>query len=435
MDFEIPFFPEQASTIASLIDLFTFGVIGLGLAIGVVVVFVIIYFVTKYNATADADRTNPIDEHTAIEITWSVIPLALVLGVFVWSANIYFNMYTPPTDTLNLNVIGKQWMWKVQHPTGQREINTMHVPVNQPVKLTMTSQDVIHSFYVPAFRIKQDVLPGRYTTMWFEATKTGEFFLLCAEYCGTEHAMMVGKIVVMEPADYERWLFGGPTSTSAGGVAASGGSGPSGEALFTEQGCTSCHKLDGSPGIGPNLLAVGSSVELDSGEMVPFDEEFVRESIIDPEAKIVAGYSPVMPTYQGKFNEEELFALVGYVQSLNSGQSSEVVVEDNATEEVAPTESSGGQGLFQAKGCNACHTTDGTPLVGPSLGGRDSATVELDNGETVPFDEEYIRESIINAPAKIVTGFTPMMPVYEGQLADDEVGQLVEYIKSLNDVE
>jgi cytochrome c oxidase subunit 2 len=142
-----------------------------------------------------------------------------------------------------------------------------------------------------------------------------------------------------------------------------------------------------------------------------------------------------MPTYQGKFNEEELFALVGYVQSLNSGQSSEVVVEDNATEEVAPTESSGGQGLFQAKGCNACHTTDGTPLVGPSLGGRDSATVELDNGETVPFDEEYIRESIINAPAKIVTGFTPMMPVYEGQLADDEVGQLVEYIKSLNDVE
>lgn len=313
-ELDIPFFPEEASTIAGLTDMFTFSVIGLGSFFGVIVVIVIIFFSIKYGYWTTADRSNPIEEHTTIELAWSFIPLVLVLTIFVWSANIYFNLYTPPPDTLNLSVIGKQWMWKVQHPDGQREVNEMHIPVNQPIKVTMTSQDVIHSFFIPAFRLKQDVVPGRFTTMWFEATKTGEYHLLCAEYCGTEHSLMVGKVIVMEPSEYEKWLReGNPTVASA----AMGGR--SGEALFSQQGCETCHKLDGSVAIGPSLTGLfGSEVELESGETVTADEEYLRESIINPQAKIVAGYSAVMPTYQGQLSEEEILELVDYLRSLGS---------------------------------------------------------------------------------------------------------------------
>jgi cytochrome c oxidase subunit 2 len=231
--------------------------------------------------------------------------------IFLWGAVVYFRGHTPPRDSTEVYVVAKQWMWKLEHAEGQREINELHVPVGQDVKLIMTSQDVIHSFFVPAFRMKQDVLPGRYTVAWFKATKAGTYHLFCAEYCGTQHSGMIGSIVVQEPAQYEAWMNGGTT----GPLSATG------EKIFSELGCVTCHRSD-TQGRGPNLQGVfGNPVQLEDGRTVTADENYVRESILDPGAKIVKGFKPVMPTFQGLVSEEQLNALVAYVKSLsNSGE-------------------------------------------------------------------------------------------------------------------
>jgi cytochrome c oxidase subunit 2 len=229
--------------------------------------------------------------------------------MFVWGAIIYFDIYNPPNDALEISVVGKQWMWKSQHPTGQSEINELHLPVGQPVKLTMTSEDVIHDFFLPAFRVKQDVLPGRYTTLWFEATKSGVFPLYCAEYCGTQHSGMIGRIIVLEPAEFEKWLSGGATGLSMVDMGAS---------LFQRFGCHTCHR-DGGTSQGPSLTGLfGKTVKLQDGNTVLADENYIRESILDPRAKIVTGYQPIMPTFKGLVSEEGILQLIAYIKSLNT---------------------------------------------------------------------------------------------------------------------
>ena len=231
------------------------------------------------------------------------------MGMFLWGASLYFTTMRPPEDALELYVVGKQWMWYFQHPEGPREINELHVPVGRPVKLIMTSQDVIHSFYVPAFRIKMDVVPGRYTTTWFEATKTGEYHLFCAEYCGTAHAGMGGYVHVMKPTQYEQWLGGG-----LGGEPLA----MAGERLFEQLGCGTCHRADGG-GLGPVLRGLfGKPVQLQTGERVVADERYIRESILHPRAQIVEGYPPIMPPFEGQISEEGLLQIIAYIKS--SGQ-------------------------------------------------------------------------------------------------------------------
>jgi cytochrome c oxidase subunit 2 len=265
-----------------------------------------------------------------LEITWSIVPLFVFLFIFGWGAVIYFQERTPPRDSATVYVVAKQWMWKLQHEEGAREINQLHVPVDQDVKLIMTSQDVIHSFYIPAFRIKQDVVPGRYTTLWFKATRPGTYHLFCAEYCGTQHSGMVGQVVVMERAQYQAWLGGG----SGTGTMAS-----SGEQLFQQLGCSTCHRSD-SQGRGPDLKGVfGSKVMLDDGRTFIADEAYVRESILLPTAKIVSGYKPIMPVFQGMVSEEQLNALVAYVKSLSKSQTTPGVKTASAepsSEQVQP---------------------------------------------------------------------------------------------------
>ncbi|HVR25532.1 MAG TPA: c-type cytochrome, partial [Candidatus Polarisedimenticolia bacterium] len=230
--------------------------------------------------------------------------------IFVWGALVYFKERTPPTDASEVYVVAKQWMWKVEHAEGQREINELHVPVGRDVKLIMTSQDVIHSFYIPAFRIKQDVLPGRYSVEWFRATKPGVYHLFCAEYCGTQHSGMVGSIVVQEPAQYEAWMNGGST----GPLSASG------EKIFAELGCATCHHND-TQGRGPNLQGVfGQPVQLEDGRTVTADENYLRECILDPGAKRVKGFQPIMPTFQGLVSEEQVNALVAYIKSISANK-------------------------------------------------------------------------------------------------------------------
>jgi cytochrome c oxidase subunit II len=229
--------------------------------------------------------------------------------LFVWGADVFFAEQRPPDETINVYVVGKQWMWKFQHLDGQREIDELHVPVDRAVKLIMTSEDVIHDVFIPAFRVKTDVLPGRYTNIWFRATKPGHYHLFCAEYCGTRHSGMTGEVVVMEPNDYQTWLSGG---------AGEGSLASSGQKLFNDLACNTCHKPD-SQGRGPMLQDLfGKTQALQNGGTVVADEAYIRESILNPRAKIVAGFQPIMPTFQGQVNEEGVLELVEYVKSLKS---------------------------------------------------------------------------------------------------------------------
>lgn len=307
----LPFWPDVASTGAGRVDaLYIF--LTLVSAIMTVLIFsTLIAFAIRFRKRRGR-LAEQIEGSTVLEITWSVIPFVVFLSFFVWGAVLFFQERTPPQDASEVYTVAKQWMWKFEHAEGQREINELHVPIGRDVKLIMTSQDVIHSFFVPAFRIKQDVLPGRYTTLWFHATKPGTYHLFCAEYCGTEHSGMIGWVVVMEPRDYEAWMSGG------------GGSGQplavSGQKLFSELGCITCHRSD-TQGRGPNLAGVfGKPVLLEDGRTVIADDNYVRESILEPAAKIVKGFKPVMPTFQGQISDEQLNALVAYVKSLAQPQ-------------------------------------------------------------------------------------------------------------------
>jgi len=249
---------------------------------------------------------HPIEGSPILETAWSVIPFGVMITFFIWGAVIFFRERTPPTNATEVYVVAKQWMWKLEHMEGQREINELHVPVGQNVKLIMTSQDVIHSFFIPAFRLKQDVVPGRYSTLWFKATTPGTYHLFCAEYCGTSHSGMIGNVVVMEPQDYTQWMAGGPSAPLP----------EAGKQLFASLGCATCHRFD-VQGRGPNLQGVfGKPVLLEDGRTVIADENYVRESILNPTAKIVSGFKPVMPTFQGLVSDEQLNALVAYVKLL-----------------------------------------------------------------------------------------------------------------------
>jgi cytochrome c oxidase subunit 2 len=304
-------FPKQASTLAARVDALFYFLVAVTIFFVALIFVTIVFFAVKYRRRAEDERPQPSEGNFWLEVVWSVIPLGLTMIMFVWGAIIYFDIYNPPTDALEISIVGRQWMWKAQHPEGQSEINELHVPLGQPVKLTMTSEDVIHDFFLPAFRVKQDVLPGRYTTLWFEATKAGEYPLYCAEYCGTQHSGMIGRIVVLEPAEFQKWLSGGATGMSMADL---------GESLFQRFGCHICHRAGGTAQ-GPSLTGLfGKAVRLEGGVTVTVDEDYIRESIIDPRAKIVAGYQPIMPTFKGLISEEGLLQLIAYIKSLSAAE-------------------------------------------------------------------------------------------------------------------
>jgi cytochrome c oxidase subunit 2 len=297
----------QASTFASSYDwlFFTMVVMCSIVAIGVFVMLTV--FSIRYRRGTSADRTPYPGSSHPIEYAWTITPFLIFLGIFVWAAMLYAEAKTPPAGALEVSVVAKQWMWKLQHSEGRREINELHVPLGRPVRLVMTSEDVIHSFYVPAFRLKQDVLPGRYTELWFQATRTGEYRLECAEYCGTDHARMIGKIIVMQPARYATWLAQGNLAPS---MAAAG------EERFRTLGCSGCHGANASVH-APKLEGVfGHPVHLSDGRTVIADESYIRDSILLPSKDVVAGFVPIMPSFQGQVSEGDLLELIAYIKSL-----------------------------------------------------------------------------------------------------------------------
>ena len=306
---DFPLWPEQASSVAWQVDALYVLLLALTVLFTVLVFGLVIGFALKYKRKSDDEVPEQIHGSIPLELAWTIIPLFMAIGVFTLGADVFFRIQRAPADPLEVYVVGKQWMWKLQHESGKREINTLHVPVGQPVRLTMTSEDVLHDFFIPAFRVKKDVVPGRYTTMWFEATKVGEYHLFCAEFCGTQHAYMIGKVIAMEPGDYHDWLMGGPTASLSMAEA--------GEQQFTQLGCQTCHKSE-SGGRGPSLVGVYNEPQkLTNGKEVVADTDFLRESILYPNAKILEGYQAIMPAYDGQINEQSLNQLVAYIKSLN----------------------------------------------------------------------------------------------------------------------
>jgi cytochrome c oxidase subunit II len=304
-----PLFPDNASTMAGRVDALYFFLLAVAAFFSLLIAGLIVYYAVKYRRRNPDSIGEVIQGGLVLEITWTVVPLLITMVIFVWGASVYFAMAHPPDETLNIYVVGKQWMWKFQHLDGQREINELHVPVGRAVKLIATSEDVIHDVFLPEFRVKADVLPGRYVNIWFQATKPGRFHLFCAEYCGTRHSGMIGEIVVMEPNDYQVWLSGGAPEGSLASA---------GEKLFADLACNTCHRPD-AQGRGPVLEGLfGKTVTLQSGENAVVDEAYVRESILLPSAKIAAGYQPIMPTFQGLVSEEQLLELIEYVKSLKA---------------------------------------------------------------------------------------------------------------------
>jgi cytochrome c oxidase subunit 2 len=307
--FGIPLFPESASTMAPRVDALYLFLVALSAFFSLLIAGLIVYYAVKFRRRSPDSVGARIHGGMILEITWSVIPFLITLVIFVWGASVFFAMSQAPVETLNVYVVGKQWMWKFQHLDGQREINELHVPVGRAVKLIMTSEDVIHDVFVPAFRIKADVIPGRYTSLWFQPTKAGRYHLFCAEYCGTRHSGMTGEVVVMEPGAYEAWLSGGVQEGSLAGA---------GQKLFSDLACNTCHRTD-AQGRGPMLLNLfGSTQVMHDGTKVIVDEAYLRESILTPARKVTAGFQPVMPAFQGIVSEEGLLELIEYVKSLKA---------------------------------------------------------------------------------------------------------------------
>jgi cytochrome c oxidase subunit II len=471
---QIPFLPTEASTGAVAVDQVFLVLLALGGFFTLLIAAMIVIFAVRFRSGARVRRV-PIKGTTRLEMGGIGFLAILSLGMFFWAGATYVNMFKAPPNAMTIFVTGKQWMWKAQQPTGQREINTLHIPTGRPIRLLLTSEDVIHDFFVPAFRLKTDVVPGRYSSMWFEATQPGTYHLFCSQYCGTGHSLMVGDIIVQTPAEYQAWLAGGPQQSPA----------DQGARLFQDLGCNACHRSD-SLARAPNLVGLfGQPVRLSNGQTVTADENYIRESILNPTAKVVQGYQPIMPSFQGRVTEEQLFALLAYIQSLGNqpgaggtpqpalnppnvppaGPPTSLPVEGgtpvgpnalgtpsgspslatpqattNPAQPLGPTPAgaqgpgpaaaTAGEALFNSQGCSGCHLANGSGPA-PALTGVYGQSVQLDNGQTVTADEAYIHESIVNPTAKIVKGYQPIMPSFQGKLSDTQINQLIAYIKSL----
>jgi cytochrome c oxidase subunit 2 len=320
-------FPAEASTIAPYMDALYFFLL-LITAVGMTLVgALVVGFSLRYRRERNPVATQ-VEGSTLLEATWTIIPLALFLVCFVWGALLYFRIYNPPANSMNIYIVGKQWMWKAEHPGGQHEINSLHVPIGRPVQLTMISQDVFHSYSIPEFRVKREVIPGRYTTVWFNATDPGTYHLFCTQYCGTAHSAMIGDVIAMTPEDYEKWA---QQSTSGMSLAQNG------ERLFASMGCNACHNGTAAAR-GPNLAGVfGSKLTLTNGSEVLVNEAYLRDAILNPSQHVTAGFAPIMPTYQGQISEDGLIDIVEYLKTLQTNYRIQQTQVTSQSNQAAPT--------------------------------------------------------------------------------------------------
>jgi cytochrome c oxidase subunit 2 len=306
--------PPQVSTVAPNVDFLFYFILGISVFFFVLIVALMLYFIIRYRRRPGHEVEASRSHNLALEITWTAIPVLLVIVIFVIGFRGFLDMVTPPANAYEILVQGQKWNWSFTYPNGYVDPD-LHVPVDRPVRLVMQSSDVIHSLFIPAFRVKSDVVPGRYAKAWFEATEPGEYDLFCAEYCGTGHSSMIAKVVVHRPGEFESWL------AKASDFLATMTPVEGGRKLFQERGCTQCHSVDGSPRVGPSLKgAFGRTETMASGERLVIDENYIRESVLEPAARVVKGFEPVMPTYQGRLRDKEIDALIAYIKSLSDAE-------------------------------------------------------------------------------------------------------------------
>lgn len=418
-------FQEAASRTTGQVDSLFLFIAGVCLFFFVLVEGLLIYFAVRYRRRKGEEPapTPDIRSNVILETVWVLIPTIVVVVFFYYGFMVFRDIRAPAPGAVDIHVTGRQFFFTFRYPDGRKAVNELRVPVGKPVKLVMTSDDVIHSFYVPAYRIKQDLVPGQYTTLYLHPDRAGTYDVLCAEYCGVGHSNMRASLIVMEPDAYARWQTEKPAEEAGTLV-------ERGRELAEKSGCLQCHAIEGEPKVGPNFGGlIGRKIPLADGTSVTADEEYVRESILDPNAKVVKGYAPVMPTFKGSLSTEDVSALIAFLKSLSGEEGGKEGVSAEAKEEESPAEK--GRKLAESFGCLGCHSTDGSRGVGPTWKGLSGRTVELAGGGTVTADEAYLRESILHPAAKLVKGFPDDMPPFEGQIKEEDLSAILAYIKTL----
>ena len=428
------FLPEQASEFAPKVDWINNLITDISLFFTVAIVGTMVFFAIHYRRRNNKDHETPgIEGSHILETLWTVVPTIICIFVAGYGYVIYDEMREIPKDedAVTINVRARQWAWDFEYSNGKKTINEWVVPVNQPIKLVMTSVDVLHSFFVPAMRVKNDVLPKQYTHLWFKPIKTGEYHTFCTEYCGREHSAMLAKLKVVSQAEYDRWLADDSDAQRLARMKPS----DLGKELYVKKTCNMCHSLDGSRLVGPSFLQLfGRDEELESGEKVRVDENYIKSSIINPNAQVVKGYLPAMPSFAGQLSDDEIHGMIEFIKTIDGKTKVEMPVavakkDDAADANLSPVDR--GKKIYNTRLCVTCHTLDGAKLVGPSFKGLYGHKGKLADGSTYEANDEYIKESILKPQAKVVEGYPPSMPPFEGQLNDKDIADVIEFMKTL----
>lgn len=424
---------EAASRTTGQVDALFLFIGGVSLFFFLLVEGLLIYFAIKYRKQKGAEgvETPDIRGNFLLETVWILIPSIVVASFFYYGYIVFRDIRTPSPGATDIHAVSRQWLFEFRYPDGRMSINELRVPAGSPVKLILSSDDVIHSFYIPAYRLKQDMVPGQYTTLYLHPDKAGTYDILCAEYCGVAHSTMRAELIVMEPGAYAAWR---ETQAAPAGLSLA----EQGKALVEKSGCLGCHALEGKEKIGPNLgQGFGRKVLLADGTSVTADEEYLRESIYDPKAKVVKGYPAVMPTFKGSLSPDDVGAIIAYLRSLSGDKEEDkkkegekAVEKEERGGKEAPSAQKG-KALTETLGCLGCHSVDGSGRVGPSFQGLFGRQVELADGGKVTADEAYIRESIARPKAKVVKGFPDVMPDFEGKIPEEDLSAIIVYIKTL----
>jgi cytochrome c oxidase subunit 2 len=427
-DFNIPF--GAASRVAGEVDSVYVFITGIAIFFFLLTQGLLIYFAVKYRRKkGEEDRETPyITGNRVLEGIWIAVPTLLVMSIFAYGYKVWDDMRTPLPGATEINVTARQWLYQFKYPNGIQSINEVRVPVDQPVKFVMTSTDVLHGFFIPELRVKQDILPGRYTYLWIQPEKAGTYTIFCTQYCGAGHSDMTAKLIVMPIDQYQAWAA--QEAQAAEKVLPESGRG---RALAEKFGCLACHSVDGTTKVGPTWLNLyGSVVTLSDGETVTADENYIRESILAPGAEIVRGFQNIMPTFKGIITDDEIASVIAYIKSLSEkGRAAGEAHGEQEEGHAAPASAARGKELVEKNGCLACHSTDGTAKTGPTFKGLYGRRVPLTDGRAVTADDAYIKESIDEPGAKVVKGFMNIMPPFKGIFTDDDIASITEYIKTL----
>ena len=420
------YLPEQGSDFAPVVDSVNNLITDISLFFTVLIVGAMIFFAIRYRRKGGVDHETPsIEGSHFLEVLWTVVPTVICIIVAVYGVYGFRKMREVPPDALNINVKGRQWAWSFTYPNGKVTVDEFVVPVGKAVKLIITSEDVLHSFFVPGMRTKVDAVPGQYTYQWFRPVKTGDFDVFCTEYCGTSHSAMLAKLKVVSESEYDLWVSDKGRELSLA---------EKGESLLKLNACASCHSVDGSMGIGPTFLKLyGREASWDDGQSYKADENYIKESILNPQARVVKGYprpSP-MPAFEGRLSNDEITSIIEYIKSLNEAPK---VIKTKPKEDLSSlSPSERGKRIYTAKACVGCHSLDGSRLVGPSFKGLYGREGIFTDGTSYTANDSYITESILKPNAHVVQGYPSPSPMiaYEGQLSEAEIKDIIEFIKSV----